>query len=117
MHSSSRQKEGQELFYYFISFCLPCFCAAGKSCVAFCLCVASVKSKGSVLLPLRCLLPLRLRSQKQREVKSKGKAKVALGDFCLCLLPLLADAKSKGSKEKVRPFCLCVFCLCVFCLC
>jgi hypothetical protein len=38
--------------------------------------------------------------------------------FCLLLLAghrpcLLAVAKSKGSKEKVRPFCLCVFCLCV----
>src|ERR1700679_1605940 len=87
MHSSSRQKEGQELFYYFISFCLPCFCAAGKSCVAFCLCVASVKSKGSVLLPLRCLLPLRLRSQKQREVKSKGKAKVTKSSTLVQLNP------------------------------
>src|ERR1700679_3725748 len=65
------------------------------------------KSKGSVLLPLRCLLPLRLpfafacllplrlRSQKQREAKSKGKSK-AKGSHkqreallpLRCLLPL-----------------------------
>jgi hypothetical protein len=73
-----------------------------------------------------CLLPL----CPQRP--SKGPLRYALGDFCLCLLPSAgwpytagravcpactrpirpaAVAKSKGCKEKVRPFCL--PCLCV----
>src|ERR1700679_626524 len=73
--------------------CTAC-CSKSKGCLSFCLCLpfASLASFAFALL--------------------QSKAKVALGDFCLCLLPLLADAKSKGSKEKVRPFCL-SFCLCL----